>query len=120
LLGIQASIGEAHLRVKLKPKWCTRRYWLDVVGAAVLFVGVNCYNVMVAAELVESYLPPDTFSQDTHFALVRGPCIAGGTCFVVGGSLSILTRARRCRRFVELAFSALEEPHKRHKGDRAV
>jgi len=64
-----------------------RRYWLDVVGAAILFVGVNCYNVMVAAELVESYLPPDTFSQDTHFALVRGPCIAGGTCFVVGASL---------------------------------
>ena len=67
--------------------WCRLRFVLDVTGAWVLVVGVQAYNVMIVAEMLEADMgrrrSDGHFARDLELWLVTIPCDFGGFCFMV-------------------------------------
>ena len=78
---MQAARRE-RVRATWSDPWCRRRYFLDVTGAWVLFVGVQAYNVMIVAEMVEA-LSSRGWRHRVVLGLVTYPCDIGGLCFAI-------------------------------------
>jgi len=96
----EASVMEGYMGIQMKPAWVKRRYWLDLVGAYILYFGVNCYNVMLLAELTQSFRPDLRVSEAMELWTVTYPCVCGGACFVIAGYLYWISSNRSGNPFI--------------------
>lgn len=86
VLLISGAMEEARRLWLANDSWTRRRRALELIGAAIILVGVVLYKVMVFTMLARALAPPGAISwgPEKEALLYFYPCLVGSCLFVVG------------------------------------